>query len=229
MLLQQARWSVVEACRALRHERLVVGTAGNVSVRDGDLVAVSPSGVDYDALTPELVGVHDLAGEPVEAPLAPSSELPLHLLVYARTAARVVVHTHAVASTALSLVADELPAAHYYVALFGGPVRVAPYARFGTPELAAHVAAALDGRTAALMAHHGAVVLGGSVGEALDRARYLEYLCDVQLRALATGRPVPTLPAAELDAVARALAAYDTGSGAASGPASGGPPGAARG
>ena len=212
MLLQQARWSVVEACRALRHERLVVGTAGNVSVRDGDLVAVSPSGVGYDTLTPELVGVHDLAGEPVQAPLAPSSELPLHLLVYARTAARAVVHTHAVASTALSVAADELPAAHYYVALFGGPVRVAPYARFGTPELATSVAAALVDRTAALMANHGAVVLGDSpdraLDQALDRARYLEYLCDVQLKALATGLPVRTLSPADLAAAAAALSTY---------------------
>jgi L-fuculose-phosphate aldolase len=208
VLLQQARWDVVEACRAMRREGLVVGTAGNVSVRDGDLLAISPSGVDYDALTPEDVGVHDLAGEVVDARLAPSSELPLHLLVHARTAVRAVVHTHAPASTALGLVADELPAAHYYVALFGGPVRVAPYATFGTPELAEHVAAALAGRTAALMAQHGAVVLGSSAAQALDRARYLEYLCDAQLRALATGLPVRTLSAAELSTAAAALASY---------------------
>ena len=208
MLLQQARWDVVAACRALRREGLVVGTAGNVSARDGELVAISPSGLDYDDLTPELVGVHDLAGEAVEARLAPSSELELHLLVYRTAAARAVVHTHAPASTALATVVDELPAAHYYVAMFGGPVRVAPYARFGTPQLAANVAAALAGRTAALMGNHGAVVTGSAVRQALDRARYLEYLCEVHLRALATGLPVRTLPAEEIGAVARALEDY---------------------
>ena len=205
MLLQQARWDVVAACRAMSREGLVVATAGNVSVRDGDLLAISPSGLSYEALTPELVGVHDLDGEPVDARLTPSSELPLHLLVYARTPARAVVHTHAPASTALGLVADELPAAHCYIALFGGAVRVAPYARFGTAELAALVGAALEGRTGALMAQHGAVTIGDTLGQALDRARYLEHLCDVQLRALATGRPVRTLSPADLAAAVEAL------------------------
>jgi L-fuculose-phosphate aldolase len=208
MLLQPARRDVVATCRALRRDALVVGTAGNVSVRDGDLVAISPSGVDYEELTPELVGVHRLDGTGVETPLPPSSELALHLLVYARTVARAVVHTHAPASTALATVADELPAAHYYVAMFGGPVRVAPYATFGTAQLAANVSAALDGRAAALMAQHGAVTIGDSARQALDRARYLEYLCDVQLRALATGLPVRTLPPEEIATVARALAGY---------------------
>lgn len=208
VLLERARRDVVSTCRALRREGLVVGTAGNVSVRDGDLLAISPSGLDYDDLTADLVGVHDLRGGPVEAPLAPSSELPLHLLVHARTAVRAVVHTHAVASTALGIVADELPAAHYYVAMFGGPVRVAPYATFGSESLAAGVAAALDGRTAALLAHHGAVTVGDSPGQALDRARYLEYLCEVQLRVLATGLPVRTLPDEEIGVVRRALAGY---------------------
>jgi L-fuculose-phosphate aldolase len=208
MLLEQARWDVVTTCRELRRARLVVGTAGNVSVRSQNLVAVSPSGVDYDDLTPELVGVHELDGTAVEAPLAPSSELPLHLAVYTGTSALAVVHTHGVASTAAATVLDELAAAHYYVALFGGPVRVARYATYGTPELAASVLAALDGRTAALMANHGAVVTAASLREALSHAEYLEYLCDVQLRALATGLPVRTLDDDELDRVAVALRSY---------------------
>jgi L-fuculose-phosphate aldolase len=208
VLAQQARWDVAEACRALRRAGLVVGTAGNVSARIGSLMAISPSGVDYDDLAPELVGVHTLDGEPVEAPLAPSTEMPLHLTIYARTAARAVVHTHAPASTALGMVATELPAVHYYVALFGGPVRVAPYATFGTAGLAEHVATALEGRSAALMAQHGAVVLGETVHSACERAGYLEYLCDAYLRALATGLPVRTLSLEELVPVARALTGY---------------------
>src|SRR5690606_33469456 len=107
---------------------------------------------------------------PVQAPLRPSTEMPLHLAVYRETDAGAVVHTHAPASTALSLVVDELPAAHYYVALFGGPVRVAPYARFGSAELAAAVVAALAGRRGALMANHGAVCIADSSRAALDLA-----------------------------------------------------------
>jgi L-fuculose-phosphate aldolase len=192
----------------MRRAGLVVGTAGNVSVRAGDLVAISPSGLDYDAMTAELVGVHTLDGAPVDAPLRPSSELPLHLQIYARTDATAIVHTHAPASTALSCVVDEVPASHYYTAMFGGPVRVAPYATFGSAELATNVAAALDGRTAALMGNHGAVVVAGTPAAAIGLAGYLEYLCDVHLRALATGLPVRTLPAAELERVSGLLSGY---------------------
>jgi L-fuculose-phosphate aldolase len=206
--LDAARAQVVAACQRLRREGLVVGTAGNVSVRVGDLVVVSPSGVDYDRLTPELVGVHTLTGEPVRARLRPSTELPLHLAVYARHGVTAVVHTHAPASTAVSTVYDELPAAHYYTAMFGGPVRVTPYATFGSAALADHAVAALDGRHAAILGNHGAVTVGDDLSTALDLAGYLEYLCDVQLRAAATGRPVRTLPAAELDVVAGRLGSY---------------------
>lgn len=214
------RAQVAATCRALRAEGLVVGTAGNVSVRVGDLVAVSPSGLDYDDLTPGLVGVHRLDGTPVDAPLEPSSELPLHLEIYARTAAQAVVHTHAVASTALSCVVDEVPASHYYTAMFGGPVRVAPYATFGSDALARNVAAALEGRRAALMGNHGAVVVAGNLAKALDLVRYLEYVCDTHLRALSTGLPVRTLDPTEIDRVAALLDGY--GQSIPAGPVSGG-------
>lgn len=203
-----ARAAVVDLCRGLVARGLVVGTAGNVSVRDGDTIAVSPSAVDYLSLTPEVIGIHALDGTAVDAPLRPTSELALHVLLHTRDGARdgeVVLHTHAPASTALSTVVDEVPLTHYYAAFFGGAVRVAPYATFGTPELAAHVLAAMAGRTAALMANHGAVLVAPAVEGALDRAGYLEYVCDVALRALSTGLPPRTLDAAEIARVARAL------------------------
>jgi L-fuculose-phosphate aldolase len=206
-----ARAAVVDLCRGLVERGLVVGTAGNVSVRDGDRFAVSPSGAAYATLTPEMVGVHALDGTPIDAPLPATSELALHVLVHTRPGARdgeVVLHTHAPASTALSTVVDEVPPTHYYAAFFGGAIRVAPYATFGTPELAAHVLDALRGRTAALMANHGAVLVAPGVDGALDRAGYLEYVCDVALRALATGLPPRTLDAAELERVADALRGY---------------------
>jgi L-fuculose-phosphate aldolase len=208
VILAEERERVVWACRRMRATGLVVATAGNVSVRAGDLVAISPSGLDYDDLTPDLVGVHRLDGAPVQAPLRPSTEMPLHLAVYRETDAAAVVHTHAPASTALSVVIEEIPPAHYYTALFGGPVRVTPYARFGSAELAAAVAAALADRRAALMANHGAVCVGDSLGSALDLAAYLEYVCDVQLRAMATGLPIRTLPPGEVEWAMGAMAGY---------------------
>jgi len=208
MILEDIRAHVAETCRALRRNGLVVGTAGNVSVRVGDFVVISPSGVDYDLITPDLVGVHRFDGTPVDAPLKPSSEFPLHLEVYARTEASAIVHTHASASTTLSTVVDEIPASHYYTALFGGMVRVAPYATFGTTRLAQNVAAALEGRTAALMGNHGAITIGDTLDKAYARVEYLEYVCDVQIRALSTGLPIRTLAAEEVTQVIGLLSSY---------------------
>jgi L-fuculose-phosphate aldolase len=210
MLLERLRDDVVQVCRELADSGLVVGTSGNVSARDGDLVVVSPSGVDYHELTAELVGVHRLDGTPVEAVLRPTSEMPLHLGVYAATGAAAIVHTHSVAATALSAVADELPAIHYQVAMFGGPLAVAPYATYGSDELARNVVTALRDRTACLMANHGAVATGPDLKSALTGGRYLEWLCEVYLRALAAAGPggPRLLPADEIALVAGQFAGY---------------------
>ena len=212
MLLEREREEIVRACRKLSAAGLMVGTAGNVSVLAGDLVAVTPSGVDYAELAARDVGVHRLDGTPVEASLAPTSELPLHLAVYgvyagtgAGTAA--IVHTHSVAATAVATLGDELPPIHYYVAMFGGTVRVAPYATYGTDELASNAVQALRGRTACLLGSHGAVTTGQDLKTAYDRSVYLEWVCDVYLRAAAAGTP-RLLPPGEIEAVAAKLASY---------------------
>jgi L-fuculose-phosphate aldolase len=222
MLLERERKEIVRACRKLSAAGLMVGTAGNVSVLAGDLVAVTPSGVDYAELAARDVGVHRLDGTPVEAPLAPTSELPLHLAVYGAYAgagagpgaepgagpgAAAIVHTHSVAATAVATLADELPPIHYYVAMFGGPVRVAPYATYGTDELAGNAVQALRGRTACLLGSHGAVTTGQDLKTAYDRSVYLEWVCDVYLRAAAAGTP-RLLPPGEIEAVAAKLASY---------------------
>jgi L-fuculose-phosphate aldolase len=207
MLLQAEREAIVRICRDLSATGLVVGTAGNVSVRAGDLVAVTPSGVDYADLSAADVGVHRLDGTPVEAALKPTSELPLHLAVYDAYGTGAVVHTHSVAATAVATLEDELPAIHYYVAMFGGTVRVAPYATYGTDELARNVVAALRERSACLMGSHGAVTTGPDLKTAHDRAVYLEWLCDVYLRAAAVGKP-RLLPPEEIEAVVAKLAGY---------------------
>jgi L-fuculose-phosphate aldolase len=209
MLLPDACAAIVTACQELSRAGLVVGTAGNVSVREGDLVAVSPSGLRYADLTPSLVGVHRLDGSAVEARLAPSSELPLHLAIYAsRPEVGSVVHTHSPAATALSTLVDEVPAVHYYVAMFGGAsVPVAPYATYGTYELARNVVQALRDRTGCLMANHGAVTVGPDLRTAQDKSTYLEWLCEVYLRASSAGTP-RLLSAAEIGIVLAQLAQY---------------------
>jgi L-fuculose-phosphate aldolase len=206
--LQEERRLVADHCRRMRADGLVVGTSGNVSVRRGDLIAVSPSGLDYDAMTPERVGVHRLDGAPVDAPLAPTSELPMHLAVYARTGAGAVVHTHSTSATVLSTLVEEVPPIHYLIAMFGGPVRVAPYATYGTPELADAMIGALADRTACLLGNHGAITYGPTLAAAYSQAVYLEWICEVYLRATAGPIAPRLLPEEEIARVRRKLATY---------------------
>ena len=166
-----------------------MGTSGNVSARSGDQVAITPTGAALADLEAEQVTVVDLAGAVVDGELAPTSELELHLGVYERHGAGAVVHTHAPVATALSCVVDEVPCVHYEMLRLGGPVPVAPYETFGTPELAAGVLDALEGRTAVLMANHGAVTIGPDPQAAADLTRLLEWACSVYWRAAAIGEP----------------------------------------
>lgn len=208
MLLETEREQVVQACQFMQREGLVVGTAGNVSVRVGDRVAISPSGVAYESMTPADVVVTDLDGTIVEGTLKPSSELPLHLAVYASTPAGAITHNHAPASTALGLVVDEIPPSHYYSAMFGGTVRVAPFALFGTDQLAINVAEALHERTGALMANHGAITTGATLDKALALLPYLEYICEIQLRAMATGSTVKQITPGEMTQAVVGMSTY---------------------
>jgi len=189
--LEATRAAVAQAARRLAAEGLLIGTAGNVSARvpDSDLVAVTATGVVLAECDADAVTIVDLAGAHHAGELAPTSELDLHLAVYAATGTGAVVHTHSPFATAVACVLDRLPVLHYQQLLLGGELRVAPYATFGSAELAASVTASLKDRQAALMANHGAVALGGTLAKAVDNALLLEWLCGVQQRAASLGTP----------------------------------------
>lgn len=210
VVLSRQQEEVAQACRSLAAAGLVSGTSGNLSVREGDAIAVTPTGGVLAEMTPEMVTVVDLAGNVLDGGLAPTSEVDLHLGVYARYGAGAVVHTHAPVATALSCVLDEVPCVHYEMLLLGGPVRVAPYRTFGTPELASAVLDALDGRTAALMANHGTVTYGADVAGALRATEVLEWACTLWWRASALGTP-RVLDEADRQAVIDAVAARGYG------------------
>lgn len=183
------RAEVAAASRRLAEAGLLIGTAGNVSARDGDRVAVTATGVVLADCAASDVTVVSPAGDVLEGDLAPTSEIELHLGLYDATATAAVVHTHAPYSTAVACVLDELPVLHYQQLTLGGAVRVAPYSTFGTPELAADVRAALEGRQAALMANHGSVAIGASLDQAVEHALLLEWLATLHHRASALGTP----------------------------------------
>ena len=198
------RARIVDAGRRLAEGGLVIGTAGNLSARIGEHLVVTGSGTDLGALTPRDLTVVDLDGSVLDGDRAPTSELPLHLAIYRSTGAAAVAHAHSPSSIAVGVTHDVLPPVHYATVPLGGVVRVAEYATFGTPELAANVLAALDGRVAALMRNHGSVAYGASVAEACGRLETVEWLAEVYRRAAALGTP-RLLTDAELAAVAAQL------------------------
>jgi L-fuculose-phosphate aldolase len=188
--VEAARERIASAAHRLAADGLVHGTAGNISERIDRLVAVTPTGGEFATLSPEQVVVVDLDGEPVQGDLRPTSELALHLGVYRRYDAGAVVHTHAPFATAVACVLDrELPVVHYQMLALGGPVRIAPYATFGTTELADQTVTALEGRAAALMANHGAITYGPDLDAAIAHSALLEWGCALYWRAAAIGTP----------------------------------------
>lgn len=187
--LDAGREQLAAAAQALAAAGLVHGTAGNLSLRAGEAVAVTPTGAALETLTAQEIAVVDLDGVQRAGELRPTSEIDLHLGVYRRYQAGAVVHTHAPYATALACVLDELPLVHYQLLALGGPVRVAPYATFGTAELAEATLDALEGRTAALMASHGAISFGADLTQAVENTRLLEWGCELYWRAAAVGTP----------------------------------------
>jgi L-fuculose-phosphate aldolase len=207
MQLPDERAALVEYCRRMQADDLTVGTSGNLSVRSGDLIAITPSGVVYDDLTPEAICVIDLNGNVVEADLDPSSEVPMHTSVYRATDAGAVVHSHPLYCTALSVTMDEVPPVHYTIMLLGGPVRVAPYARYGSPELAQGSVEAMVDRTGVLLRNHGATTYGDTLAKAYTRSIYLEWVCKLYHQAKLIGEPT-LLSQSELEEAAKALDTY---------------------
>ncbi|GII56718.1 fuculose phosphate aldolase [Planotetraspora thailandica] len=203
--MEELRRQLCEHGRRAADLGLVIGTSGNLSVRDGDLVAVTPSGVALERLTPKDCPIVDMNGTVVDGDLPPSSETPMHLAVYDATGAGAVVHTHSVFGAVVATTKTELPPIHYNSLLLGGSVRVAEYATYGTPELAANVREALNGKQAALMANHGGVTIGSTLDKAFEATRLLEWLCEVYVRALGIGTPTVLTEEQLTDVIIRAF------------------------
>lgn len=190
-MLEALRDEIAQTAHRLAAEGLVMGTVGNLSARVDTYVAVTATGTRLAALTPQQVTVLALSdGTVVDGDLKPTSEVDLHLGLYRRyPQAAAVIHTHAPWATALACVIDELPCIHYQMLPLGGAVRVAPYHCFGTPELALATLDALEGRRAALMSNHGAIVYAENLSQALESALVLEYACRLYWHAAQMGTP----------------------------------------
>ena len=190
MLYEAQRAEVAQTALGLLTTGLIVNTSGNVSIRMGEHVVITPSGRDYKSLTPRDIAVVDLKGNVVDGEMLPSSETPLHLAVYeSNPEVGAIVHVHSVYATAVSTILDQLPAIHYQMTDLGGAVPVAPYRTFGTDELAEVTSQALQGRSAVIMKNHGSLTTANTLDKALGRCVTLEWCSKVYLKALSAGSP----------------------------------------
>ena len=207
------RRDLVEALRWMNASGLNQGTSGNISIRHGTTMLISPSGVPYDQMEPEDVVEMPLEGEygsfRARGGNVPSSEWRFHLdIMRQRPEVGAIVHTHSTYATALAICRREIPACHYMIAAAGGPtVRCAAYATFGTEELSKNVLAALEGRRCCLMANHGMLATGPNLKKAMWLAVELETLARQYYLTLTIGGPV-VLPDDEIERVMEKFKGY---------------------
>lgn len=205
------RREIIATCLGMNATGLNQGTSGNVSARWGDSLLITPSGVPYEELTPKDIVAMPLARDDggYFGKLAPSSEWHFHHdILRARPDVGAVVHTHSIHATALAICGTEIPAVHYMIAAAGGPtIRVAPYATYGTAELSRHALAALEGRSACLLANHGVIATGPTLKRALWLAGEVETLARQYILACGFGEP-RLLPDDEIARVVEKFKSY---------------------
>ena len=201
------REAVVEAVPTLAG--MTDGRSGNLSAREGDQVAITPSGVPYEEIDADAVPVLSTAGERVAGDLEPSSETPMHLELYRAMDFGAILHAHAPWSTTLAVLREPIPPVHYMLAAAGGQVPVAPYEPFGTPELAEAAVSAMEAAdtSATLLANHGLVAGGDDVADAIETAIAVESTARLSLQARAVGEP-DVLTDAEFQAAVEQFETY---------------------
>ena len=213
---QQLRQSIIDACLSMNQLGLNQGTSGNISARCADRMLITPSGIAYEVLTPDMLlslpltgGLDDPFGSESPAALRPSSEWRFHkALLQNRDEMAFVVHAHPAYATALAMIRKPIPACHYMIAAFGGDsLRVADYAIFGSKTLAENVLHATAERHGCLMANHGALVLGETLARGLWRLGELEALAKSYTLAQLLGTPA-ILSAAEIEEALQAFSDY---------------------
>ena len=202
------REAVLATALAMNAAGINRGRSGNVSVRIDGGFLITPSGVPYDATMPDDIIAMTDDGER-RGDGEPSSEWRFHRDIYrARRELNAIVHTHAPFATTLACLDRGIPPFHYMVAVAGGPdIRCAPYATFGTQALSDAAVAALSGRKACLLAHHGMIAADATAKEALALAIEVETLAEMYWRALQIGEPA-NLSAAEMKIVIDKFATY---------------------
>jgi L-fuculose-phosphate aldolase len=202
------RQSIINACLQMNQSGINQGTSGNISLRHEDGMLITPTSTPYEAMQPAQIVFVNLDGS-FDARQRPSSEWRFHRdILKARPEVNAVVHAHPPYATMLAIMGLEIPPIHYMIACAGGDtVRCAPYATFGTEELSRHAVTALQDRSACLLAHHGMIAIGSSLGKAMGLAVEVETLARQYHGCLQIGTP-PLLSKAEIENVRGRMAGY---------------------
>jgi L-fuculose-phosphate aldolase len=202
------RGEIVATCRRMNALRLNQGTSGNVGVRVPDGYLLTPSGLDYDLMTADDIVAMDFESRYVGRRV-PSTEWRFHRdILMRRPEVNVVIHSHAMFCTTLAIHGLAIPAVHYMVAVAGGAdIRCAPYATPTTQALSDVAVAALEGRRACLLAHHGVIVIGATLASTLALLVEVENLAAQYWRALQIGPP-PVLSDARIAEVLELMKSY---------------------
>lgn len=202
------RQAIVDNCLKMNAIGINQGTSGNIGVRWRDGMLITPSGVDYGKLTASNIVFMRFDGIS-EGPLEPSSEWRFHaVIMQAKAEVNAVVHTHSAYCTAIAIKRLDIPPLHYMIAAAGGPsIRCAPYATFGTQELADLALEALDGRSACLLANHGMIATGPSLDKAMWLAVEVETLARQYFNTLQIGGP-ELLSEEEIERVVEKFSGY---------------------
>lgn len=189
--LDEERTAVSDLGREMLEQDLTKGTGGNISVGDGEYIAINPSGVPYEDITPDTVPVVTYEGEQVSDGLDASSETPMHTTIHrARDDIGAVVHTHAPYASTFATLAEPIPASHYLIAFSGQKVPVAEYRTPGSEELGELVADTMSTEyNACLLQNHGTISVGETAEDAFEVALMVEYCARIQYQAQSIGEP----------------------------------------
>jgi len=206
-MLEQQRKAVLEHAPELAD--MTPARTGNLSVRDGDRFAVTPTGVAYDEFDLDDVPVVDMDGEHIAGKMKPTSEVPMHTGIYRQRDPGAIVHTHSTWATTMAVLREPLPPIHYMITTSGKEIPVAEYATYGTQKLADNVIEVLEesGSRAAFIANHGLVVMADDIETAVENAVHIENLSKIYLNARQVGEPME-LQDEKLDAVIETFRDY---------------------
>jgi len=193
MEMKVERQQIIDYCQKIAEKKLTPGTSGNISIlnKEKELIAISPSGIDYFSLKPQDIVLLNLNGDVIDGRRKPSSEKEMHIELYRnRKDINTVIHTHSIFSTIFACLRKPIPPVHYIIGIAGKEIPCCDYATFGTRELAKKAVTSLKNNNSVLLANHGLLVVGNGIENTFNILENVEYTAEIYYRTLSIGDPI---------------------------------------